>query len=134
MASDLDRNPVTGKANDQFGFGAHAPILCDAIQATVHLPLTIGNLRTMGHRKVQLSQYLPRAAHRPRPAPSWSSGFKVILAVEPPTAAHAYLIATTSDVSRFNQQGPPDAVPYGRRIPGPPDVRGAEVRLIGYVG
>jgi hypothetical protein len=38
----LTDNPVTGRGDDQFGFGAHGRVLCDAIQATVHLPLTVG--------------------------------------------------------------------------------------------
>jgi hypothetical protein len=38
----LTDNPVTGAGDDQFGFEAHARILCDAVQATVHLPLTVG--------------------------------------------------------------------------------------------
>ncbi|WP_169799064.1 KAP family P-loop NTPase fold protein [Kibdelosporangium phytohabitans] len=35
-------NPITGRGDDQFGFGAHSRVLCDAIQAAVHLPLTVG--------------------------------------------------------------------------------------------
>ena len=38
----LTDNPVAGKGGDQFGFEAHARILCDAVEATVHLPLTVG--------------------------------------------------------------------------------------------
>ncbi|GLY07099.1 hypothetical protein Acsp01_74780 [Actinoplanes sp. NBRC 101535] len=38
----LTDNPVTGCEGDQFGFGAHSRVLCDAVQATVHLPLTVG--------------------------------------------------------------------------------------------
>ncbi|MFG1990741.1 P-loop NTPase fold protein [Actinoplanes sp. NPDC048988] len=38
----LTDNPISGRGDDQFGFGTHGRILCDAIQATVHLPLTVG--------------------------------------------------------------------------------------------
>jgi predicted KAP-like P-loop ATPase len=38
----LTDNPVTGRGDDQFGFGTHGRVLCDAVQATVHLPLTVG--------------------------------------------------------------------------------------------
>jgi hypothetical protein len=38
----LTDNPITGRGDDQFGFGTHGGVLCDAIQAAVHLPLTVG--------------------------------------------------------------------------------------------
>ena len=38
----LTDNPITGRGDDQFGFGTHARVLCDAMQAAVHLPLTVG--------------------------------------------------------------------------------------------
>jgi len=38
----LTDNPITGRGDDQFGFGTHGRVLCDAIQAAVHLPLTVG--------------------------------------------------------------------------------------------
>lgn len=38
----LTDNPVTGRGDDEFGFGTHGRVLCDAVQAAVHLPLTVG--------------------------------------------------------------------------------------------
>jgi hypothetical protein len=38
----LTDNPVTGWGDDQFGFGTHGRVLCDAIQAAAPLPLTVG--------------------------------------------------------------------------------------------
>ncbi|WP_430784121.1 KAP family P-loop NTPase fold protein [Actinoplanes sp. G11-F43] len=38
----LTDNPVACRDDDQFGFGTHGRVLCDAVQATVHLPLTVG--------------------------------------------------------------------------------------------
>ncbi|MEU8663599.1 KAP family P-loop NTPase fold protein [Actinoplanes philippinensis] len=38
----LTDNPVTGRRDDQFGFSTHGRVLCDAVQAAVHLPLTVG--------------------------------------------------------------------------------------------
>lgn len=59
--------------------------------------------------------------------------FKVILAVEPPTPARAYRMAATVDVSRFSQQGRRMLCRLEGAYPVVPTVRGAEVRLVGYV-
>src|SRR3954447_20617927 len=38
----LTDNPVSGCEQDRFGFGTYGGVLCDAIQATDDLPLTVG--------------------------------------------------------------------------------------------